>query len=360
VQRAGEGATIGGMSPPPELSAPSLPSADELVRAAEVLRRGGLVAFPTETVYGLGADATNAAAVRRIYEVKGRPAGHPLIVHVRRHADLGRWADHIPVSAHLLADAFWPGPLTMILRRSARVPDVVTGGRDTVGLRVPDHPVARALLDAFGDGEGIAAPSANRFGRVSPTTAAHVRADLGDDIDLLLDGGACPVGVESTIIDLTLDTPEVVRPGGVSIERIAEVIGFIPDLWTGDTPARAPGMLTTHYAPSANIEVVMADRVPARAEHHLERGAVVGVLAPSAVTDLPADVIELEPMGPVDHYAHALYDRLRQADRLHLDVLLVVPPSEQGVGRAVVDRLRRAAASAASAPASVLPASDLT
>jgi L-threonylcarbamoyladenylate synthase len=321
----------------------------EFERAAAVLRDGGLVAFPTETVYGLGADATNPDAVGRVFAVKGRPVGHPLIVHLGDADQLDAWADDIAPAARLLADAFWPGPLTMILPRSARVPDPVTGGRDTVGLRVPDHPVARALLDAFGG--GIAAPSANRFGHVSPTTAAHVRTDLGDDVDLVLDGGPCTVGVESTIIDLTTGEPEILRPGGVSIDRLADVLGRVPRVWLGDGdgPVRAPGMLAAHYAPVAQVEIVLSeDEVPAHATRHLEAGRVVGVLAPATVRDLPLDVLELEPVGEPEEYAQLLYARLRQADRLGIEVLLVVPPPERGVGIAVADRLRRAAAGRAS------------
>ena len=231
----------------------------DLAAAVAALGSGGLVAFPTETVYGLGADAANADAVARIFEVKGRPLGHPVIVHVAAADALDEWAVAIPPAARLLADECWPGPLTMILRRSARVPDVVTGGRDTVGLRVPDHPVARSLLEAFGG--GVAAPSANRFGKVSPTTAGHVLADLGAEVDVILDGGPCHVGVESTIIDLTGEWPEVLRPGGVGLERLIEILGPSVRRWAGAAitdpgSARAPGMLAAHYAPSARVVLV--------------------------------------------------------------------------------------------------------
>lgn len=311
-------------------------------RAVQVLRAGGLVALPTETVYGLGADATNEAAVARIFAVKGRPADHPLIVHLASADDLDAWAIDVPPVARLLADAFWPGPLTLILRRAARVPDVVTGGRDTVGLRVPDHPVARALLERFGG--GVAAPSANRFGRVSPTTAAHVVADLGTDVDYVLDGGPCRVGVESTIVDCTGPTPEVLRPGGVGFDRLADVIGAAPRRWSGATPARAPGMLAAHYAPRAEVRVVAADDLLDAAREAVAEGRATGVLAPVASADLPPEVVELEPAGPGEDYARALYGRLRQADRLGLQLLLAVPPPDDGVGAAVLDRLRRAEA----------------
>ncbi|MGZ7015494.1 MAG: L-threonylcarbamoyladenylate synthase [Acidimicrobiales bacterium] len=329
----------------------------DIERAAAVLAAGGLVAFPTETVYGLGADASDPEAVGRVFSVKGRPTDHPLIVHIADAAAVDQWAVDVPTTARLLADAFWPGPLTLLLERAPSVPDAVTGGRPTVGLRVPDHPVARALLRAFaalrpGAPAGVAAPSANRFGRVSPTTADHVRADLGDDVDLVLDGGPCLVGVESTIVDCTRAEPVVLRLGGVSLERLADVLGSEPGVSVTDDAvtqaggARAPGMLEAHYAPRARVEVVEATTVVARAGAiaSARPGAAVVVLAPMAVDDLPDEVIELEPAGPADDFARVLYDRLRQADRLGADVLLVVPPPATGVGAAVRDRLRRAAA----------------
>ena len=325
--------------------------------AVDVLRRGGLVAFPTETVYGLGADAADASAVGRVFRVKGRPGDHPLIVHLADAAALDPWVLDVPLAARLLAEAFWPGPLTLLLARSSRVPDVVTGGRPTVGLRVPDHPLARDLLAAFGG--GVAAPSANRFGRVSPTSAADVVGDLGDDVDYVLDGGPCRVGVESTIVDLSGDEPEVLRPGGVGLERLTDVLGSPPRVWLGDSPARAPGMLAAHYAPRARVEVLAADAVVARAAALVAAGQRVAVLAPAPVDGLDGldglavdepgtgDVIELEPAGPPDDYARVLYARLRQADRLEVDAVLAVPPPPVGVGVAVADRLQRAAAGTA-------------
>ena len=321
-----------------------------LGRAVAILRAGGLVALPTETVYGLGADAANPDAVARIFAAKGRPPGHPLIVHLPSVDDLEVWADEVGPVARLLADAFWPGPLTLILRRTDRVPDAVTGGRDTVGLRVPDHPVARALLRAFGG--AIAAPSANRYGRVSPTTAADVAADLGDEVELILDGGPCVVGVESTIVDLSGDEPELLRAGGISVERLAEVLGTAPRTWAGTRTAgvvedpespRAPGMVASHYAPEAAVELITVDAVAARAAELAAAGRAVGVLAPHVIEGLGGDVIELEPAGEAEEYARLLYGRLRQADRLGIEVLLAVPPPEHGVGLAVADRLRRAA-----------------
>ncbi|WP_334142424.1 L-threonylcarbamoyladenylate synthase [Rhabdothermincola sp.] len=324
-------------------------SPEEIERAVAVLRAGGLVAFPTETVYGLGADAANPTAVRRVFEVKGRPATHPLIVHLGSAAALDHWAVDVPPAARLLAEACWPGPLTVLLRRSPSVPDVVTGGRDTVGLRVPAHPLALALLERFSG--GIAAPSANRFGRVSPTTAADVQADLGSDVDLVLDGGPCQVGVESTIVDLTGGEPEVLRPGGVSFERLEEVLGRPVGLWLGDRDVAAPGTLPAHYAPAARVEVLdEVSAVAERAAQLLVAGRRVAVLAPVALAGLPDGVVELEPAGGPESYARVLYGRLRQADRLGVEVVLAVPPERVGVGVAVRDRLMRAAAAGRAAP----------
>jgi L-threonylcarbamoyladenylate synthase len=296
-------------------------------RAVEVLRGGGLVAFPTETVYGLGADATNPAAVRRIYEVKGRPPGHPVIVHIGRADELDEWARDVPAPAHALAEACWPGPLTLLVARRPSVSPVVTGGRDTVGVRVPAHPIALQLLRAFG--RGIAAPSANRFGRVSPTTAEHVRADLGDAVDLVLDGGPCPIGVESTIVDVTVEPPVVLRPGGVPAEVIAAVVGR--DIGRSPAgPSRAPGMLASHYAPSAVIEVIEEPTVAAARVEELARAGRRAEL--------------LDPGPDEVRFAHDLYGWLRDADRRAVEVLVVVPPPATGLGWAVRDRLGKAAA----------------
>jgi L-threonylcarbamoyladenylate synthase len=311
-----------------------------LSRAAETLRRGGLVAFPTETVYGLGADADNAAALARLYAVKGRPGEHPVIVHVGAPARLAEWAADVPVAAQRLADVLWPGPLTLVVRRAARVLDGVTGGGDTVGVRVPDQPVALALLDAFGG--GIAAPSANRFGHVSPTTAEDVRDDLGDEVDVVLDDGPCTVGVESTIVDCTGEELVILRPGGVPRERVEEVSGRSVGV-RGDGLTRAPGTLKSHYAPEATVLVADRDDLARRATALLAAGQRVAVLAPGAVPALPADVVVLDGPADSDEYARVLYARLREVDRRGVDVLLAVPPPDAGVGVAVGDRLRRAA-----------------
>jgi L-threonylcarbamoyladenylate synthase len=292
--------------------------------AARALREGLLVAFPTETVYGLGAHARHEAAVRRVFAAKGRPADHPLIVHLADGSMVDEWAADVPAPARALAAACWPGPLTLLVPRRADVLDVVTGGRATVGLRVPAHPLAHALLEAVGD--GVAAPSANRFGSVSPTTAAHVVDDLGEAVDLVLDGGPCAVGVESTIVDCTVEPVQVLRPGGVSAERIAEVIGTVPAAPTG--PSRAPGMLASHYAPRARV--VLADdrdQAAATAASLRGHGRVIGA------------------GEPADTYARHLYAWLRAADRDGIEVVVaVLPPDDGGLGTAVRDRLAKAAA----------------
>ena len=313
---------------------------DQIARAVDVLRRGGLVAFPTETVYGLGADAASPDAVRRLFAVKGRPADHPVIVHLADAVQLDDWAATVPSAARALAAAFWPGPLTVIVPRSARVPDAVTGGRDSVGLRVPGQPLAQALLAAFGG--GIAAPSANRFGRVSPTTAADVRADLGDDIDVVLDGGPCRVGVESTIVDCTGDAPVIARLGAVTHDDLARVLGHVVDVSDRGAVA-APGTLEHHYAPTARVHVVRNGDVGAHASSLLTSGARVALLAMEPPDTLPEDLIVLDPPRDADDYAHVLYARLRESDARGVDHVLVVPPPAEGIGAAVNDRLLRAA-----------------
>ncbi len=318
----------------------------EITAAAEHLRAGRLVAFPTETVYGLGADAANAEAVDRLYAVKGRPGDHPVIVHVASAAALDTLATDVPPWARALTDAYWPGPLTLVVRRAgAAVCDAVTGGRDTVGVRVPDHPVALELLRAFGG--GVAAPSANRFGRVSPTTAEHVRRDLGDDIAQVLDGGACRVGVESTIVDATGALPVVLRFGAVTAADIERVTGIAAGRSTEGAVA-APGTLAHHYAPDATVEVVVAADLQRIVRAHCAAGRRVGVLASSSVVAADPDCFDddvtvLDRPDDTESFAHVLYARLREADVLGLDVLVVVAPDGDGLAAAVADRLRRAA-----------------
>jgi L-threonylcarbamoyladenylate synthase len=317
-----------------------------VARAARVLRADGLVAFPTETVYGLGADASSPAALARLYAVKRRPPDHPVIVHLGDPDLLDEWGSDVGDDARLLAVSCWPGPLTIVVRRDERmVPDAVTGGRDTVGLRVPDQPLALELLREFAG--GIAAPSANRFGRVSPTTAAHVRADLGDDVDLILDGGPCAVGVESTIVDCSEDRVRVLRRGGITVDRVSEVLGR--DIFEAgdDEGPRAPGRLAAHYQPAARVVVVgHTDAAVAEVLSRLDDGARTGLLVPAPLPAGLPDAIEIIG-SPADgeEYARFLYAFLREADTRSLDVLVVVPPVADGVGAAVEDRLRRAAAS---------------
>jgi L-threonylcarbamoyladenylate synthase len=318
--------------------------ADDVSAAVDVLRSGGLVAFPTETVYGLGADAANPEAVERIFAAKGRPRAHPVIVHLAEPAAAKEWAAEVPDFAAVLADAFWPGPLTLVLPRSDLVADAVTGGLSTVGLRVPAQPLALELLSAFGG--GVAAPSANRFGRVSPTRAEHVRADLGAAVDLILDGGPCPVGVESTIVDCSGADPRVLRHGGVPMESLEAVLGYTLEVAI-EGSMRAPGMLVSHYAPIARVEVLPAEAVAARAKELVAVGLRVGILAPGRMLGLPGEAEALPPTGSGLAYAQCLYQRLREADRRGVEVLLAVPPPATGVGTAVVDRLRRAAAAGA-------------
>ncbi|HTR54111.1 MAG TPA: L-threonylcarbamoyladenylate synthase [Kofleriaceae bacterium] len=312
----------------------------DIAKAAGVVRAGGLVAFPTETVYGLGADASSDAAAAKIFAVKGRPHGHPLIVHLAPDARLDDWACEIPDAARVLAAAAWPGPLTLILRRTARVAAATTGGADSVGLRVPAHPLAQALLRAFGG--GIAAPSANRFGRVSPTTADHVVADLGGDVDYVLDGGPCAVGVESTIVDFTRGRPVLLRPGGLPREAIEALVGPLAAA-DADAPA-APGTLASHYAPRARVIVVPPHELLAAFAAHRGDGHVV-VLAPRAVlrtlgaVNGPVRWLPDDPEG----MARELYAALRDLDAEGVDVVIAALPPAVGLGEAVGDRLRRAA-----------------
>ena len=316
---------------------------NDIQRAVALLRQGELVALPTETVYGLGADALNPVAVAKIFAAKGRPSDHPLIVHLSEAGQLLDWARDVPREAIALARAFWPGPLTLILRKEEGVPDLVTGGQDTVGLRVPNHPVALELLRAFGG--GVAAPSANRFGRISPTTAEHVRQELGDRVPLILEGGACQVGLESTILDLSRDVPVILRPGAIGVDDIARVIGRRPRLRgeveqaaeQADAP-RVSGSLAAHYAPRTPLELLPLDGIAAR----LRGGDVVLARCP-APTGLVAEVAwVMAPADPVA-YGHDLYACLRELDESPSRRILVEAPPATPEWAAVADRLGRAA-----------------
>ncbi|HYN33214.1 MAG TPA: L-threonylcarbamoyladenylate synthase [Ilumatobacteraceae bacterium] len=307
------------------LSARVLISTD-IERAVEVIRTGGLVAMPTETVYGLAADATNPDAVRRIFAVKGRPADHPLIVHLGAPDQLSRWVSSFPVAARRLTEAAWPGPLTIILPRANGVLDVVTGGLDTVGVRIPAHALAAALLERVG--VGLAAPSANRFGAVSPTNAEHVLHDLGDFLDpardLILDGGECTIGVESTIVDFASAPPQILRAGGVAVEDIRRLLdGAVAD---ASGPSRASGMLPSHYAPNCTVRLV---------DHADDALALRAGTPNSEILDLTDDLVV---------YAHDLYARLRDADARGIGTVIAVLPPPIGLGYAIRDRLAKAAA----------------
>lgn len=329
---------------------------DKLAEAVRLLQAGELVAFPTETVYGLGADAANPEAVAKIFAAKGRPADHPLIVHLPGAAYLERWARDIPALAWELAEAFWPGPLTLILKRHPDVPYAVTGGQETVGVRVPSHPLALDLLRAYaqaGGGRngmcGVAAPSANRFGRISPTDAAHVHEELGNSVALVLDGGSCAVGIESTIIDLSRDdgfAPRLLRPGHITPEQIALVIGKTLELpgaqADGDKP-RVSGSLDAHYAPLTPLRVVAAEQLPEALRLLKESGKCFGVLARSQQAGLvPPHSLRQLPDEP-EGYARGLYAALRELDQAGNDVIVVEGIPSTAAWAAVADRLRRAA-----------------
>ncbi|MDD5319898.1 MAG: L-threonylcarbamoyladenylate synthase [Methylococcales bacterium] len=315
--------------------------------AANLLRQGRLVAFPTETVYGLGADASKPDAVRRIFQAKGRPADHPLIVHIPSVDCLNDWALTVPDAAYQLAARFWPGPLAMILNKKSEVPLVVTGGQNTVGLRMPDHPVALRLLHAFGS--GIAAPSANRFCRISPTQAVHVAEELGDAVDLILDGGACQVGVESTIVDLSGNRPKLLRPGQITrrgIEAVLQTELMIGFPQSNQSTMRAPGMMAVHYAPVTAAVLCATGQLPEMVQEMTAHDKKIGILALSRdarIASIESSLIRVIRMpGQAEDYAQTLYTSLRELDSLQLDMILVEQPPETEAWRAINDRLCKA------------------
>jgi len=319
----------------PSMSFISTCTADVIAQAAKALKEGHLVAFPTETVYGLGADATNSEAVARIYSVKGRPGDHPLIVHIASIDDMGEWAADIPEYAIKLTREFWPGPMTLIFKRSELAKDFITGGQETVGVRVPQHPIALALLKKFKKigGKGVAAPSANRFGAVSPTTAEAVEEELSEHLgekDLILDGGPSQVGVESTIIDCTSDNPKILRLGAITREMIEAVTGMTDTDSDGTATIRVSGSLESHYAPRARV---LLDTTPS---------AGSGFLALSEI-DTPDAVIRLASPKSLEEFAFVLYESFRQADKQGLKEVVVFQPIGEGLAEAIRDRLMRAA-----------------
>ncbi len=313
----------------------------DIDHAVGVLRSGGLVAFPTETVYGLGADAANPKAVAGIFEVKGRPSNHPVIVHVADAVQVANWAREMPEAARALARKFWPGPLTLILQRARGVSDAVTGGQDTVALRVPSHPVAQRLLRAFGG--GIAAPSANRHGRVSATTAGHVRSEFGAAVTCVLDGGDADVGIESAIVDLSGGRAALLRPGWITAAEIERVLAAPLAAASVDAP-RAPGTLAAHYAPGTPLALMEGDLALELAASLARQGKRAAVLAFSVERPLTPGLEWLAAPRDAAGYAHALYANLRRLDEAGCDVIIVERPPQAPEWAAINDRLARAAA----------------
>lgn len=295
--------------------------------ALNALKSGELIGLPTETVYGLGADALNIEAVKKIFIAKGRPADHPLIVHIGSVEEIMFWAENIPDEAWTLAKHFWPGPMTLILKKKNHVPDIVTGGQKTIGLRVPNHPMALELLKKFGG--GIAAPSANRFTKVSPTTAQHVADDLKDSVDLILDGGPCEVGIESTIIDLSSKNISILRPGAVTAEDLKNILGFEVPLAT-KSEVKAPGQHEVHYSPQAKIILAQESEVD-EVKEKLKKQNITHVK------------VWKTAQNNLNQMAKALYNEFRNADTQKIEVLIVIPPTNSGIGIAINDRLKRAA-----------------
>jgi L-threonylcarbamoyladenylate synthase len=336
-------------SPPPSHGPGALEVAAEVAAAAAALEAGALVAFPTETVYGLGADAENPAAVARIYAAKGRPQDHPVIVHVAPGADLDYWTVDAGEEARALVRAFWPGPLTLILKRNAHIPAAVSGGQDTVGIRCPSHPVAVQLLRAFKGGTGgVAAPSANKFGNVSPTTAQHVRDEFHDEvgqgnvIDSVLDGGSSQVGIESTILDMSrmaTHGPVLLRPGHITARQIADVIGAMPRQPDQAAP-RASGTLESHYAPKAPVALLPTGDIEKTLAQLALRGRCAALIHYSPfVLSQPNVSLPAEPKG----YAYGVYAALRAMDQQQVELILVEAPPSDDAWLGVNDRLRRAA-----------------
>lgn len=312
----------------------------QILHAVEALRAGELVAFPTETVYGLGANANNPEAVRKIFQVKGRPSTHPVIVHIDHPRYLQRWVREMPPEGKKLADAFWPGPLTIVAKRAPAVNDVITGGQDTVAIRVPNHPIAQQLLNAFGG--GIAAPSANRYGRVSPTRAEHVREEFEDEVEIILDGGDCKVGLESTIVSCVGDVPYVLRPGSISLSQLRAVC---PSIQVGPNPSapRVPGTTARHYSPATPVNVVPSRRLEQVMNEFTSKGEKVAVLAQRPPATANPYMTWVNAGIRPDHYSRQLYANLRALDKAGAKIILVEEVPEGEKWDAARDRLRRAA-----------------
>lgn len=318
-------------------------SIPQLTQAVQILHNGGLVAFPTETVYGLGADASNELAVRKVFQVKGRPADHPLIVHLAYQKQLAEWALEVPADALKLAEAFWPGPLTIILKKRPEVLACVTGGQDTVALRIPRHPVARALLEAYGN--GLVAPSANRFTHISPTTACAVREELGNQIDMILDGGACEVGVESTIVDLSTKQPVILRPGMISAAQLSAVLDKpVETAYREKIITRAPGQHHLHYAPTTRTELMATADIPS-ALQTLDNASLPIVCLAHSKQAFPAHegVYWVNMPANASAYAHELYRTLRSLDQQQYKAIWVEAVPEGVEWEAIRDRLNKAA-----------------
>lgn len=327
----------------PEVPGSTLTAA-QLEEAVRCLERGEVIGLPTETVYGLAADGTNSEAVDLVFRIKGRPTGHPLILHLGDVSWLDDYAIDVPEAARRLAERFWPGPLTLVLQRSAQVPDAVTGGLDTVAVRVPGHALARQVI--LGLGRPVAAPSANRFGAVSPTTRQHVLDDLGEDVPLVLEGGPCEVGLESTIVDLSRAIPRLLRPGGVSQNELEAVLG-VPVAPADEAAPAAPGTLESHYAPRARVSVVTEQQIWLEVARAIEEGQRVGVITsqatPKTLGANSALCVHRLAEG-ARAAAHDLYEALRVLDQSGCQLIVTSLPPPEGLGVAVADRLRRAAA----------------
>lgn len=326
-------------------ASPRAPDPDVIAQAADVLRQGGLVAFPTETVYGLGADVLNLDAVRKVFSVKGRPPDNPLIVHVAGTKMLDDVVDEIPDKGKILGEAFWPGPLTLVMKRTILISDLVTAGLDTVAVRMPDHPIALALIRAFG--EGIVGPSANLSGKPSPTTAQHVNDDLRGQIELILDAGQTAIGLESTVVDVTVEPPAILRLGGLTRERIEAVIGPVETDTDGERSGRSPGTRHRHYAPRATVLLVRQDDQAAFAailQEQRQAGRNVGCIVHSALlAKLESGEFCRVLPSSIEIFARHLFRTLRELDAMRVDVIVIEGVHEDGLGSTVMDRLRRAA-----------------